>query len=116
VRIQIISDLRMGESNHTFDLDVTAHADYLALLGDTARVADEHLFPWLEDVLGRFKLVFYVTGNHEPYGTTVDSAIVALEARPRTSKLVIRIPRYDVSDTFTVLGCTLWSDLRQSPP
>ncbi|EPQ55902.1 hypothetical protein GLOTRDRAFT_93427 [Gloeophyllum trabeum ATCC 11539] len=125
--IQIISDLHLGESPSDsdtctpFDYIVPANAEYLALLGDVARTTDPRLFPWLAGVLDKFKAVFYVMGNHEPYGTAVDSALRTLEsfadslnANSSGHLVILNRTQYDVSDSLTILGCTLWSDLRHS--
>ncbi|TFK48243.1 hypothetical protein OE88DRAFT_1664713 [Heliocybe sulcata] len=108
----------MTELEDTIELTVPVNADYLALLGDTASTSDPRLFPWLENLLLQFKIIFYVVGNHEPYGTTVDTCLATLQAfarKPRSSDskfILLNRASYDIPDTnTTILGCTLWSDL-----
>lgn len=72
--IQLLSDLHLeverGEQPlYTFDFPVCA--PNLALLGDVGWTRDDRLFEWLDLQLLRFKLVFFVSGNHEPYVSTL---------------------------------------------
>jgi hypothetical protein len=120
-QFQIVSDLHLetpltAPQYTSFRLDV--QADNLFLLGDIGLVVDTGLFEFLRRVLeeNRGCRIFYVLGNHEPYRTTYEHAYILLrdfeeEAKSDLGgrfKFLCR-DRYDVNDTITILGCTLWS-------
>lgn len=110
-------------------------APYLALLGDIGSVHDERLFHFLEMQLEQFEIVFYVLGNHEPYApdnpevhqaATWEGALARMrqfEAKaaanmkrdaPLGRFLLLDRRRFDLSDTLTILGCTLFSNVVDS--
>src|SRR5690242_18460127 len=67
VKIQVLSDLHL-ESPSAYDIfEVEPAAEYLALAGDTGRVKDAGLIAFLRKHLAKFKIIFFVIGNHEPY-------------------------------------------------
>lgn len=71
-QIQIISDLHLEIERPNAQLyiyEFPVCAPNLALLGDIGWTRDERLFQWLEVQLSRFKRVFMVAGNHEPYAS-----------------------------------------------
>ena len=73
-QIQIISDLHLEierQDHPLYIYDFPLCAPNLALLGDIGWTRDERLFQWLETQLLRFKRVFMVAGNHEPYGSAL---------------------------------------------
>jgi len=73
-RIQLLSDLHLEierGSRPLYEYDFPAHAPNLALLGDIGWTRDSRLFEWLEAQLARFRRVFFVSGNHEPYVSTL---------------------------------------------
>ena len=97
----------------------------LALLGDIGNVSDPWLFAFLDRQLQQFEIVFYLLGNHEPYGTTFAGAKEMLcvfeadvEERRRLPNSIIGKfvfldrKRYDYSENLTVLGCTLFSFIK----
>ncbi|RDW81520.1 uncharacterized protein DSM5745_05077 [Aspergillus mulundensis] len=120
-RIQVMSDLHL-ESPAAYDVfKISPKAPFLALLGDIGYVQDDGFFPFLRNQLASFKIVFLVLGNHEPYHSSwveakanvkrfeaeIDEAIQKGET---LGKLVLLDQtRYDISETVTVLGCTLFS-------
>ncbi|KAL5335339.1 acyl-CoA dehydrogenase/oxidase [Aspergillus crustosus] len=123
---QILSDLHL-EKPRAYDLfDIPSKAPYLALLGDIGAVKDDGLFAFLEAQLQKFELVFFLLGNHEPFGSNWSAAKARLDdfsetiSRRRTQdqrlgKLVfLDRTRYDISDDVTVLGCTLYTRVPQS--
>lgn len=80
VRIQILSDLhlevpppRHSRLADSYQFTFPAQAEMLALLGDIGATADDGLFDWLHAQLRRFKTVFFLCGNHEPYGSSLVS-------------------------------------------
>ncbi|RDX55755.1 Ser/Thr protein phosphatase protein [Lentinus brumalis] len=133
VRIQVLSDTHLeigrpalGGGYTHFQYDFPAKADILALLGDIGTTNDDRFFDWLRAQLKRFKLVFFLSGNHEAYRSSIKESTSRLAAFAKESEAQFRnsLPgesygrfvildrtRYDLSDTVTVLGCTLWSRL-----
>jgi len=67
VKIQILSDLHL-EAPSAYDVfEISPTAEYLALLGDIGYTKDIGLIEFLRKHLDKFKIVFYMLGNHEPY-------------------------------------------------
>jgi hypothetical protein len=71
MRIQILSDLHLEierknypEGRQFYHYEIPVEAESLALLGDTGCTVDDQLFSWLRIQLTRFKMIFYVMGNH----------------------------------------------------
>ena len=79
MRFQLISDLhleviRAGDDKrdqYQFSIPVDPSADALALVGDIGATNDERLFTWIRAQLARFKVVFFVPGNHEAHGSSM---------------------------------------------
>ncbi|KAI7498057.1 hypothetical protein KC367_g5397 [Hortaea werneckii] len=78
---QIISDLHL-ESPKAYDIfEIAPKAPYLALLGDIGTLSDSHrndFLSFLRRQLQNFRIVFFVAGNHESYGTTWTKAQAVL--------------------------------------
>ena len=71
MRIQILSDLHLEierrsypEGREFYHYEIPVEAESLALLGDIGCTVDDQLFSWLRIQLTRFKMIFYVMGNH----------------------------------------------------
>ncbi|KAI1370261.1 hypothetical protein F4677DRAFT_458006 [Hypoxylon crocopeplum] len=122
VAFQILSDLHL-ETHPTYNLTIKQTAPYLALLGDIGHVANDDLFAFLERQLSRYWVVFFPLGNHEPVGTSWPVAkrrvrgfahrMERLRTRSTIGKFVfLDQTRYDVNDTFTILGCTLYTEVK----
>ncbi|KZT11876.1 Ser/Thr protein phosphatase protein [Laetiporus sulphureus 93-53] len=127
MQIQVLSDLHLevervgaprGEEFYTYDIPVCA--EHLALLGDIGWTIQDELFDWLKIQLKLFKTVFFLSGNHEPYRSTIAESEARLKAFAAEVKADVSVPgkfvylnrtRYDVSPTLTILGCTLWTAL-----
>ena len=125
--IQILSDLHL-ESPKAYDFyQIKPTASHLALLGDIGCVCDSGYVTFLTSQLKQFRIVFHVLGNHEPYGSSWDSAVEKLRAfqednrRQRAADLGLgeyvlldrdeyHLPEYGV----TVLGCTLFSHVPEA--
>lgn len=73
IKIQIMSDLHL-ETHPSYDYDFSRTAPYLALLGDIGHAESEGLFTFLERQLRRYKVVFYLFGNHEPFHLSMEVA------------------------------------------
>lgn len=130
-RFQIMSDLHL-ETHPSYDYDFPQTAPYLALLGDIGHVTSEHLIQFLVRQLLRYRIVFFLLGNHEPYRT---SWVFARERMQRFVRNAQRLrahdpsigefvfldqTRFDLPDrdsdsdndgAVTVLGCTLFTDV-----
>jgi Calcineurin-like phosphoesterase len=121
--IQILSDLHL-EAPSAYDVfSITPKAPYLALLGDIGNSRDDGLFQFLKNQLEKFKVVFLVLGNHEPYHS--DWAETRKKFRSFDEKIrqrrmqgeavgkfvLLDRTRYDISPDVTILGCTLYSKI-----
>ena len=125
VQFQIMSDLHLEtpQARPTYDeFEIQARCPHLALLGDIGSVSDHLLFDFLERQLQQFEIVFYLLGNHEPYGISLLSTKATMRhfeanveqrrisSRSRMAKFVfLDQTRYDCSEDLTVFGCTLFS-------
>ena len=90
VRIQVLSDLHLEITRYyplrpatdgddkppPYDYDFPVSAEILALLGDIGLTKDERLFDWLRVQLRRFKIVFFLSGNHEAYHSSLVRAVL----------------------------------------
>ncbi|KAG8164464.1 hypothetical protein KVR01_006382 [Diaporthe batatas] len=121
---QILSDLHL-ETHSSYNLPIKHSAQNLALLGDIGQVTHDGLFDFLESQLNRYWNVIFILGNHEPHGTSRESAkarVRAFEARMQNLRksstignfMLLDQGRWDVNDTLTVLGCTLFSNIVSS--
>ena len=123
VSFQILSDLHL-ESPAAYDIfDIPTKATHLALLGDIGNVRDSGFFPFIEAQLRKFRTVFFLLGNHEPYHSSwaevkrqIDKFSREVGQRAESDPtsglgkfVFLDQTRYDVSDDVTVLGCTLYS-------
>lgn len=119
---QIISDLHL-ETQFSYDFSFKQTAPNLALLGDIGQVADTGFFPFLQNQLERgYWNIVLVLGNHEPHGTTwqiAKSRVREFEVRMerlRESSTIAKFVfldqgRWDVNESLTILGCTLFSNV-----
>lgn len=125
MQLQILSDLHL-ESPTAHDIfNVSPKAPFLALLGDVGYATDEGLFFILCKQLAIFRIVFLVLGNHEAYHSDWNETksnmnrfkadIDDASRRGETFGKLIFLDqtRYDISPTFTILGCTLFSHVTQ---
>ena len=123
LNFQLFSDLHL-EAPKSYDVfDLPAQSPCLALIGDIGCVKDEGLLEFLKSQLERFKIVFFLLGNHEPYHSSWLKATTAIEKfaddmrqlRATDSALgefvFLNRTRYDMDDKVTVLGCTLYSKI-----
>ncbi|POR37722.1 Ser/Thr protein phosphatase [Tolypocladium paradoxum] len=142
VQLQIMSDLHLETPRLLpmyADFRIEANSPYLALLGDIGHASDARLLHFLELQLQQFAVVFYVLGNHEPYQSgsdaeprthedavrTMEVFAAAVEERrrreaeesgsPEAGQFVfLNRRRFDISDSVTVLGCTLFSNIAEA--
>jgi hypothetical protein len=125
IKFQPLSDLHLEtpQARPTYqDFKIQPECQYLALLGDIGNIWDLRYFSFLEDQLRKFEIVFYHLGNHEAYGTTVLLARITARAFGQEMEELRLLPgstmglfifldqtRFDITDSVTVLGCTLFS-------
>ncbi|KAI0181723.1 Ser/Thr protein phosphatase superfamily [Hypoxylon sp. FL1284] len=126
VAIQIVSDLHL-ETPKAYDLfDITPKAPYLALLGDIGYICDsQDYFGFLRRHLLKFRVVFLVMGNHEPWHSTWEKAKETIcdfereisQERQTTDSLGEFILldrktchiREPTGENIAILGCALFS-------
>lgn len=115
--IQILSDLHL-ENPAAYDrFEIIPSAPYLALLGDIGQANDERLFGFFRAQLPKFRTVFALLGNHEPYDSSWESTKTRFKDFQQTmdeehgsGKFVfLDQTRIDLSAEVTILGCTLYS-------
>ncbi|TGO68779.1 hypothetical protein BOTNAR_0020g00530 [Botryotinia narcissicola] len=126
VQFQIMSDLHLETPSARPSYQhfkIQPECQYLALLGDIGKVLDYELIAFLEDQLRVFEIVFFVEGNHEAYGTKVKAAVATmLDFQRRMNEyreegvemgrfVFLNRTRCDITDSLTVLGCTLFSHI-----
>jgi hypothetical protein len=78
INIQLLSDLHLeydqpaptgsvSDEREAYSYEIPVRAEYLALLGDSGCTCDERLFNWLDIQLNKFRIIFYINGNHGEY-------------------------------------------------
>lgn len=118
---QLFSDLHL-EAPKAYDVfELPAQSPCAALIGDIGCVKDKGLLEFLQLQLERFKLVFFLLGNHEPYHSNWHHATTTIEKFASDMKqlrntntalgefVFLNRTRYDTDDEVTILGCTLYS-------
>lgn len=126
MELQILSDLHL-ESPKAYDFyEIKPSAPHLALLGDIGCVSDPDYLTFLTTQLAKFRIVFHLLGNHEPYGSTWAATIKTLrEFQEQNRQQRARSPESAIgeyilldrdefhlpSHNLTILGCTLFSDV-----
>ena len=125
------------------EFQLVRKSPYLALLGDIGKVHDGRLFEFLGEQLRKFEIVFYLMGNHEPWQVdfglgdqehdfTYQAAVSKLEEFEAATRdrrqggtgdndassngqfVFLNRKRFDLSETITLLGCTLFSNISES--
>jgi hypothetical protein len=120
------------------EFHIEAIGSCLALLGDIGSAFDDRHFQFLRRQLEQFEYMFFVLGNHEPYQgpdepdkCTYEAAVSRMEqfqaeynvektvqradGGPPVGKFVLlNRSRFDLGNTVTILGCTLFSNIESS--
>ena len=119
IQIQIMSDLHLEAPSAYDTFEIPPRAPIPALLGDIGQVRDPGWLKFLERQLSLFGVVLLVLGNHEPYHSDWNMARERVRTFIKTfeqkrcsgqgSLVLLDKDRFDVSDDFTILGCTLYS-------
>lgn len=121
--MQIVSDLHLEFYKNPLDLKLKVSAPYLALLGDICVVGTsidiKNLEAWLDVYAPKYKLVFWVPGNHEYY--TSKKTPMSIEEINMRMKLLakkygnvvfLNNKHYDVEideKPYRIIGATLWA-------
>jgi len=114
MKLQILSDIHLEFRDYVYNIE-NAGADVLVLAGDIGRVRELHkFFQWMKETCMKFPNVFYIPGNHEFYGSDIDSGTErlkeSLEDIPNLHYLEAwNEPIYIEEQGF--IGDILWSDL-----
>ena len=125
ISFQIMSDLHLETpaarpSYKDFAAELIPQSPYLALLGDIGYACDSRLYQFLEAQLQQYEIVFFLLGNHEAYDLQFQTAKEKLQefaakmdsgrGSGGTGRFVLLDQiRFDVDESVTVLGCTLFS-------
>ncbi|KAI9667133.1 MAG: hypothetical protein M1831_001310 [Alyxoria varia] len=117
ITIQYMSDLHLEISKEYTDFEFPKTARFLLLAGDIGRFTQfEKLEVFLSHQCCRFDQVFYVLGNHEFYGFTHDDGLSKASALEQSQLMygklkILNRERVDLSESVTLLGCTLQSHI-----
>lgn len=119
LQVQILSDLHLEAPSAYDNYEIPPKAPILALLGDIGQACDPGWIEFLERQLSIFHTVLLVLGNHEPYHSdwnrarevvrTFNESYEQRRSASQGTLILLDKTRVDVSDTFTILGCTLHS-------
>lgn len=112
MKIQLLSDLHLEFIQRDLKLSLldslaTSKADVLCLCGDTS--AGHNLIQDLREIESRWPVVLVVPGNHEYYGSNLDSVNESLENEHWRNLYVLNNDTFYVRDQKFV-GSTLWFD------
>ncbi|KAI9733669.1 MAG: hypothetical protein M1834_003271 [Cirrosporium novae-zelandiae] len=123
--IQLLSNLHL-EAPKSYDIfEIAPVAPCLALLGDIGCIQDDGYFSFIERQLTKFKVVFILLGNYEPYHSSWATAKQKIQQFERETRekytdesfgifIFLDQTRYDLSSDITILGCTLFSNILAS--
>lgn len=121
--MQIVSDLHLEFYKNPLDLKLKVSAPYLALLGDICvagtAVDIKNIEAWLDVYAPKYKLVFWISGNHEYY-TSKKTPFTIEEINVRIKLLIkkygnvvfLNNKHYDIEiegKQFRIVGTTLWA-------
>ncbi len=84
---------------------------YLILAGDIVTPPEQHVFArFLKEIDGLHEKIFYVLGNHEYYNRECSTTLEFFRKRfPQV--IFLENEAYKISDTLSLFGTTLWSDV-----
>ena len=122
ITFQVESDWHLehqGGTYDTWDKDFSPNngADILLLAGDCVSVREEHLEKYeaiLTRLATRYKAILLVSGNNELKGNkTLDVSMARLEDMEKQGGRIWVLEKKALRlDGVTVLGCTLWTCIR----
>lgn len=110
--MQIVSDIHLDFYNYSYEEVVTnTTADYLAILGDIGLDNEFRADMFFSRATRDFKQIYMVAGNHDLYNKTHDDI---LEYSKKYSNVVFLENQTHQLLDYTVLGCTLWSNVNDA--
>ena len=115
--VQLVSDLHLDVNGISdFESVVRPNAETLICAGDIAEVRHPVLSAFLAWASSKFSKVYYVSGNHEFYGSLMHQARKNLKdmAQKLGNVTVLECEEAKLDENWTILGCTLWSDIGQN--
>lgn len=121
--MQIVSDLHLEFYKNVNDVKIKVTAPYLALLGDICVAGTssdiKNLEKFFEIYSPKYKLIFWLPGNHEYYTTksnplTIDEINIRMKALAKKYGNIIFLnnKHYDLEldgKMFRIVGTTLWA-------
>jgi predicted phosphohydrolase len=112
---QYISDIHTEFYDSMSLPKIRAEADYLILAGDIGNpnTASSQYTTFLNHCSNLFKKVFLILGNHEAYNSTISDTKDLIKKVIPSNVIFLDMDRYDIDDRVTILGCTLWSNIKQ---
>ena len=109
MRVQILSDLHIEYPGNTLPT-VCPDADVVVFAGDLAPVRTNRIGEVMRT--WRYPDLLYVPGNHEWYGSEIDSARLELARQCRDHGVELLDPGVVDVDDVRFVGATLWTDFR----
>ena len=89
---------------------VNINSDIVALVGDIGNPVLESYWSFIEYISLRCKIVLLITGNHEYWGSDINTTDVLISQKITQYSNVRFLQRnYTIIDKIVFLGCTLWS-------
>jgi len=117
ISFQIISDVHLEFRHGKYEIKPVG--DYLALLGDIGVCLNDKndklgndLEKFIDVQCKNFKGVWYVMGNHESYGSSLDTSITFFRRieKKHNNFFFLNQDTFDIPNTdIRILGTTLWS-------
>lgn len=109
---QYVSDLHLEKhSKINYSKLVTPNKNnYLILAGDICPlfILPLDFLEWCRD---NFKKTFYIPGNHEYWGISIESGKKLFKAICKTCGVIGLDNQYYEGEDFRILGCTLWTHI-----
>ena len=113
MRVQILSDLHLEFRGGNALPPVSPDADVVVLAGDLAPVRTNRIGEVMR--AWRYPHLLYVPGNHEWYGSEIDSARLEFARQCRDHGVELLDPGVVDIEDVRFVGATLWTDFRLDP-
>jgi hypothetical protein len=121
LELRVLSDLHMEFGNFILPELPGDKNRVLVLAGDIGLSRKSLTYiPFLKAVIGQFRTIVWVFGNHEYYGDSIQISMgrvrEALEEEGIADKIHILENDNLIIDGIAILGTTLWTDIGNSNP